>query len=315
MTAGNASFTPVAQNRWAMPISEGGRPMSRRSRAGARASRGSIAARLPVLAAAAAAGPSLCLSLALLLAGKGDVALWLALAALPGAAGAAFVAARLLQPLGRLARSVAPRGPETGHKDEVERIADAVAALVRRLDAATRRGDPARLDDPLTGLPNRLSVMRRGRDEITRARRKGTGLSLALFAVDGADLERLGPVEGDRSLRICGEVLSQSLRAYDVVGRWDAAVFAALMPEAEVENAVEAMLRVRAQIAAAPPSAAPGHRLNCHAGVAVLQPDDATLADMAARASAALDRARSGPGAPVQAAPGPRMRPATLTSV
>jgi diguanylate cyclase (GGDEF)-like protein len=225
------------------------------------------------------------------------------------------VVAVALAPLERLAESLAPHGAQPARRDEVGRIADAVALLVRRLDAATRRGDPARLDDPLTGLPNRLSVMRRGRDEITRARRKGSGLSLALFALDAADLERLGPLEGDRSLRVCGEILTQSLRAYDVVGRWEGAVFVALMPEAEVENAVEAMQRVRAQIAASKPSATLRRALGCHAGVAVLQPDDATLADIAARAAAALDRARAGPGAPVQAAPGPRTKPATLTSV
>jgi diguanylate cyclase (GGDEF)-like protein len=265
--------------------------------------------------ALAGAAPALALAALTGVAGDGGTALWLTAAGLCGGAATAALASRSLRPLARLADSLAPHGEDRKGKDEVERIADAVAVLARRLDAATRRGDPARLDDPLTGLPNRLSVMRRGRDEITRARRKGAGLSLALFAVDGADLERLGPLEGGRALRVCGEVLSQSLRAYDVVGRWEDSVFVALMPEAEVENAVEAMQRVRAQILASKPSPALGRALSCHAGIAVMQPDDATLADIAARAAAALDRARAGPGAPVQAAPGPRTKPATLSSV
>lgn len=289
--------------------------MSRAARSREPAGRRSLSRRLPVVVALVCAGPSLALGLALATMGDARTAAWLLFSGLCGAAGGAALTALALRPLERLADSVAPHGAGTAGHDEVGRIADAVAVLIRRLDAATRRGDPARLDDPLTGLPNRLSVMRRGRDEITRARRKGAGLSLALFAVDATDLERLGPVEGDRTLRICGEILTQSLRAYDVVGRWEGAVFVALMPEAEVENAVEAMQRVRAQLAASKPSAMIGRALACHAGVAVLQPDDATLADIAARAAAALDRARAGPGAPVQAAPGPRTKPATLTSV
>jgi diguanylate cyclase (GGDEF)-like protein len=289
--------------------------MSRTARSSDPVGAGPLRRRLPVLVALACTGPSLALGLVLALMGEiADMALLL-LAGLCGAAAGAGVTVVALRPLARLAESLAPHGTDPAQADEVARIAGAVAVLIRRLDAATRRGDPARLDDPLTGLPNRLSVMRRGRDEITRARRGGSGLALALFAVDVGDLERLGPVEGDRTLRVCGEILTQSLRAYDVVGRWEGAVFAALMPEAEVENAVEAMQRVRAQIAVSKTSAALGRALSCHAGVAVLQPDDATLADIAARAAAALDRARAGPGAPVQAAPGPRIKPATLTSV
>jgi hypothetical protein len=50
-------------------------------------------------------------------------------------------------------------------------------------------------------------------------------------------------------------------------------------------------------------------------GVAVLQPDDATLADIATRAEAALSRAGAASGPPIIAAPGPRTRPANLSSV
>jgi diguanylate cyclase (GGDEF)-like protein len=274
-----------------------------------------LSKRLPVAVGAAAFAPAALLAAAAgAAAAPGAAALALA-AGVVGAGAAAFAAHRLLRPLGALAERVSPRSG-AGPADEVARLSEAVASLTRRLETAVKRGDPARLDDPLTGLPNRLSVMRRGRDEITRSRRNGHGLSLALFAVDADDLAALGAAEGDRALRVCGETLVQTLRAYDVVGRWEGATFVALMPEAEVENAVDAMRRVQAQLAAAA-GAASGlvRQPRTHAGVAVLHPEDATLADIAARAAAALDRARGGPGAPVQAAPGPRTRPATLTSV
>ncbi len=269
--------------------------------------------RLPLAVAACVLASGGTCAAAFALAGLGAGALSALATGALGAAVAGLAARGALRPLGALADSVAP--PSGGAGDEVARIAEAFAALTRRYDAATRRGDPARLDDPLTGLPNRLSVMRRGRDEITRARRRADPLSVALLALDPADLAALGAPEGDRALRACGEQLVQCLRAYDVVGRWEGAVLVALMPEAEVENAVAAMERAIAMIAAAGVGGALGRPARAHAGVAVLQPDDATLADIAKRAAAALDRARGSPGTPVHAAPGPRTRPATLTSV
>jgi len=106
----------------------------------------------------------------------------------------------------------------------------------------------------------------------------------------------------------------QSLRAYDLVGRWEGATFVAVLPEAEVENAVDAMRRVRALIAEDRIGMIVGEAVTASAGVAVLQPDDATLADIVARAERALLRAQQR-GAGVEAAPGPRSRPPRITSV
>jgi diguanylate cyclase (GGDEF)-like protein len=114
---------------------------------------------------------------------------------------------------------------------------------------------------------------------------------------------------------VVAEITMQGLRAYDIVGRWERDIFIAIIPEAEIENAVVALERVRGMTQAAPSVRAAEALPPLHVGVAVLQPDDATIAEIAARAQRALERARSGTGAAVQAAPGPRQRPAHLTSV
>lgn len=215
------------------------------------------------------------------------------------------------------ARLSAEAGLEAPRIDAVATIDAAFAAAESRLAALARRGDPARRDDPVTGLPNRQTLMRRGRDEITRARRNQQPLAVALLSVE------IGPPAEDprtrgtqeRALRLAAEVLMQGLRAYDVVARWEHDVFAALVPEAEIEHAVAALERVRVMFETAPGIRGSEPSPAVHAGVAVLQPDDATVAEIAARAEKALSRARSGVGAAVQAAPGPRQRPATLTSV
>lgn len=240
-------------------------------------------------------------------------------AAVAGIAATAGVAL-LLRPLADVASAFdafavgepAPRG-----RDEFARIARGVRALEGRLEHAARKADPARLEDPLTGLPNRLAVMRRARDEIARARRRMLGLSVALVEIDGFEAIASDPDRAiaDRVLRITGETMVQALRAYDLVGRWSGAAFVAVLPEAEVENAVDAIRRVRDRLADEPAARAGGHTLTVSAGVAVLQPDDATLADIVTRAEAALKKAQGRGAGMVEAAPGPRTRPGRLTSI
>ncbi|MGF1659108.1 MAG: diguanylate cyclase domain-containing protein [Rubrimonas sp.] len=281
----------------------------------------SYRARATVFAAVAAAAPFAASGGAALAGASGaGAALWMAAGAL-----ASGLALRglwlLLRPLGQIAEALRHVGEGArggaGSGDEIARISRGVEALGRRLEIASRKGDPSRLDDPLTGLANRLNVMRRARDEIVRCRRKGAPLSVGLFELTHLEEVRAGAGElaADEALRRAAEALAQALRAYDVVGRWDGAIFVALMPEAEVEHAVSAMRRAREHLAVTQRAAVGAAPLGAVAGVAVLQPEDATLADIASRAGKALARARAGFGGGVEAAPGPRTRPAQLSSV
>lgn len=280
-----------------------------------RGPRASFRLRATLLGAAAALAP--------LVAG-GAVALgapWWALGFGAAAAVAAVVAlARNLAPLARLAQTVDPfidpRIRQTRAGDEMSRLTLGLAALEARLEAANRRADPARLEDPLTGLPNRLAAMRRARDEISRARRKATPMAVALIELDDMidDLRGARKADVERSLRITAEMLVQTLRAYDIVGRWADTVFVAVMPEAEIEHAAEAVRRIRDRAIDDPALGWEDRRVSLSAGLAVLQPDDATLADIADRAAAALRKAQARGGG-VEAAPGPRFRPTRLTSV
>lgn len=259
------------------------------------------------LLAAAAPGAGLAAALAAL---EAPLALTapLTLLGLTGAAAGAAAAARaeraMTAHLERLAPFAAPEDPARP-RALPERVALGIEAMDAKLRAALERGEAGRLDDPLTGLPNRLSAMRRARDEITRARRKDAPLAAGLVDVQA----EAGPT-GPTTLRIAAETLCQQLRAYDLVARWDETRFAVVLPEAEVEHAVAALQRSAAAFAAAAPVPAA-----LRAGVAVLQPEDATLADLVARAEAALGRALSPSGREIEAAPGPRLRPASLTLV
>jgi diguanylate cyclase (GGDEF)-like protein len=219
------------------------------------------------------------------------------------------VVARLAQASAPFAN---PRNRALFSHDETARLAAGLAGLTETLDETRRRADPARLEDPLTGVPNRLAATRRARDEISRARRASRPLSAALIELscEGADSETRA-----RLIRIAAEMLSQSLRAYDQIGRWRDDVFVTVMPEAEIEHAVAAAQRFRDRVLADPAMRPDGVETVVRAGVAVLQPDDATLLDIAERADRALDRARERGVGRVEAAPGPRSRPGRLVTV
>jgi diguanylate cyclase (GGDEF)-like protein len=304
-------FLSRAQDTLPSGVEQGSAMVRLGARRSGGAARLGVAGRAAALGAVAAAGP--------LAAGVGVAAggaPWLLIGGAAISAVAVAALAASLAPVSRIARSaeafIDPRAADAA-ADDLRRIALGMQGLEARLEAAARRADPARLEDPLTGLPNRLAAMRRARDEISRARRKSMPLAVALIAVERDPA--LEPADADRRLRVVAEVLVQTLRAYDIVGRWDADSFVAVMPEAEIEHAADAVRRARNRAADERALTLTGAAVTLSAGLAVLQPDDATLADIAGRAEAALVKARTRGGGAVEAAPGPRFKPGRLTSV
>jgi len=121
-----------------------------------------------------------------------------------------------------------------------------------------RRADQLRelaTHDALTGLANRGAFERRLEDEIFRAVRYGTSLSLLLIDVDGLKQinDRFGHAGGDRTLKQIGETLAGAARRSDLAARVGGDEFAILAPETPAPEARELAERVRALIAALEP--------------------------------------------------------------
>jgi diguanylate cyclase (GGDEF)-like protein len=148
------------------------------------------------------------------------------------------------------------------------------------------------LTDPVTSLTNRRGGEEAFAREVSRARRSGTPLSLALFDIDHFKHinDRAGHAVGDRVLRAISEILAASQRGSDLAMRWGGEEFLVLLPDVGLSGARAFAERVRENVQ----NMAVGEagRITVSAGVAELQQDEDAAAALA-RADASLYRAKA----------------------
>jgi len=100
--------------------------------------------------------------------------------------------------------------------------------------------------DVLTGLTNRRLFNTRLQEEVARARRHETPVSLALFDLD--DFKRLndfyGHTIGDRILKELGLLIRQNIRESDLPARYGGEEFALILPETREAEATELLERL-----------------------------------------------------------------------
>jgi diguanylate cyclase (GGDEF)-like protein/PAS domain S-box-containing protein len=142
------------------------------------------------------------------------------------------------------------------------------------------------LQDGLTGLPNRRHVELHLEMEFAAAER-GRALAVVLFDVDGlAAYNGLhGRSSGDGILRGFATLLRQQARRMDVVARWGADEFAAVLPGCSEEGAVLFAARVQERLRAADHSTP---LPSVSAGIACYGPDHGSPAELVAAAESAL---------------------------
>ena len=136
--------------------------------------------------------------------------------------------------------------------EKLIRISDRYQEGMRELSESLQE---AALKDPLTGMGNRRYLIERLREEMDRSRRKGKPLTVALLDIDHFKSvnDDFGHDVGDRLLCRIGEAITESLRDYDVCGRWGGEEFLLFFPETDLDAAREVCERVRVAIRAIGP--------------------------------------------------------------
>lgn len=154
--------------------------------------------------------------------------------------------------------------------------------------------------DGLTEVHNRRFFDEALANEWLRAKRDGRALSLLMLDIDLFKLvnDHYGHAVGDDCLRKVARTLAESLcRASDYLCRFGGEEFAAILPEAETESAVETAERLRSRVEALNYPHRYSHvadRVTVSIGVATLLPDGSnSKEDLIAIADANLYKAKA----------------------
>ena len=176
------------------------------------------------------------------------------------------------------------------------------ARSARRLAASTERELAARalaqerLQDPLTGLPNRTLFHDRADHALAAARRGSRSLAVAFMDIDhfkGVN-DSLGHEAGDAVLREVGRRLDSSVRAQDTVSRFGGDEFVVLCEDVEDDTVVQLISRIQQGIAGPVPVGDRQLRVTLSIGVALYTEGDpaTTAGDLLRDADAAMYRAK-----------------------
>lgn len=211
---------------------------------------------------------------------RGPVVLGAALALLAGLAGIVRVRERrLVAARVRLEETVAER------TEDLRRLNEQLSELA--------------ITDPLTGLPNRRSILESAAEGFSLARRRGLPFAVAMVDFDYFKEinDSLGHAEGDRLLVEGARRMVDCLRTEDVVGRYGGEEFLAVFPMTAAAGAAAVGERLRRAVAEVRLTAPPGHapareRPTVSVGIACLTAEDRELEDLLRRADSALYEAK-----------------------
>jgi diguanylate cyclase (GGDEF)-like protein len=164
----------------------------------------------------------------------------------------------------------------SAQRDELERVNAELAALSTR--------------DPLTGLPNRRSLLTALQQAIAQARAGGGALTVAVADLD--HFKRIndshGHAVGDQALIHLASLWPPSLPPGAMLGRYGGEEFLILMPAHDAAMAAALVDRLLQRLRATPvPGVAPELRLSASVGIAQLDDSD-SLESLINRADAAL---------------------------
>ena len=177
--------------------------------------------------------------------------------------------------------------PFSAEAEEVAALLAAYAAVaIRNVQLAAYS-----LNDHLTGAFNRRYVTMRLDEEISRAKRTGEPLSMALIDVDHfkAINDRFGHPQGDAVIRAVAQLLINQSRAYTVVARYGGDEFAILLPSTPKAGAIGYAERMKRIVASYPFATGP---LTVSIGTATMPGDADTRDDLIAAADRSLYRAK-----------------------
>lgn len=178
--------------------------------------------------------------------------------------------------------------------DNLRQEIDARITVEQDLRREERRMRKLASIDPLTGIANRRYFFQLAAREIDRSRRSGQVCCLAMTDLDHFKTlnDTYGHKFGDKALRRVAKLITSSVRAYDVAGRYGGDEFILLFPGTEMPEARATLERLSLAIAESdisPPDMVPPVSISCGLTRIIVEGDgDVPMDDAIARADKAL---------------------------
>ena len=175
------------------------------------------------------------------------------------------------------------------HSHEME---EQVRARTEQLEAANAELHLQARSDPLTGVLNRRGLDAQFDFALALAQRSGRALSLISIDVDHFKRvnDTYGHPQGDLVLKGLAHTLQESLRSSDLVARLGGEEFVALLPDTDLEGAINVAEELRLTIADQQHEVV--GRIFVSLGVSMLRPGEKTATALLERADAALYAAK-----------------------
>lgn len=169
--------------------------------------------------------------------------------------------------------------------------------LLQNISEARQQIETMAIMDELTGLFNRRHIMTRFVEEFTRTQRLSKDLGCIMIDIDNFKQinDRHGHLVGDELLREVARVIKQSVRTYDIVGRYGGEEFLVILPDTDRDDAKSLAERIRKNVRGEP-ERAPGislqYEVTVSLGVACMREQDASIDDIIKRADDNLYEAK-----------------------
>jgi two-component system cell cycle response regulator len=143
-------------------------------------------------------------------------------------------------------------------------------SYAKQLDRANTLLESLATTDPLTELPNHRALLSMLDQELERSLRYERSCSLLFLDIDHfkALNDGYGHASGDTVLREFSSTVRALIRAVDNIGRWGGEEFVVILPETQVEAALNAAERIRTAIGRHAFGIGGGMHLTCSIGVA-----------------------------------------------
>lgn len=164
-----------------------------------------------------------------------------------------------------------------------------VGAVLMATDRLVTELEGLAQKDSLTQLPNRRTLFERMDNEIARSQRSGRGPALLMFDLDHFKSinDTQGHQQGDKVLTHFTQTLKTQLRKTDIVGRYGGEEFMGMLPETDLETALQITQRIHEVTNS-------NHPMACQVsiGLATWRGHEDTLEALIARADSAVYEAK-----------------------